>query len=56
MEVITGGWWRALLWCRENHFQVNFSKMREVVVEYQCVREPVKPVTVQGSDVEMVQC
>lgn len=37
-------------------FQVSFSKTREVVVEYQCVREPVKTVAVQGNDVEMVQC
>lgn len=41
------------LWCRENNLQLNIEKTEELVMDFWCAEEPLKPVTIQGEVVEM---
>ncbi|XP_062865661.1 B-cell receptor CD22-like [Trichomycterus rosablanca] len=43
------------VWCRVNHLQLNASKAKEMVVDFRRSGQPSQPVSIEGSDVEVVK-
>ena len=42
-------------WCRSNHVQLNTSKTKEMVVDFRRKRLHLQPISIEGSDVEVVR-
>jgi hypothetical protein len=43
-----------VLWCEQNHLQLNISKTKEMVVDFRRTKAQLTAVPIQGMDVEMV--
>lgn len=44
----------VVAWWMENNLQLKIDKTEELVVDFCCVKELVRTVTMQGEEVEMV--
>ena len=42
-------------WCVPNHLQLNTSKTKEMVVDFRRKRPHLQPISIEGSDVEVVR-
>lgn len=43
-------------WSQANHLLLNVDKTKELVIDFRRKRTPVEPITIQGSEVEIVDC
>lgn len=41
-------------WCNKNHLRLNISKTKEIIIEFKRTRSKPDPVSIQGTDVDLV--
>ncbi|KAF7641808.1 hypothetical protein LDENG_00271510 [Lucifuga dentata] len=44
-----------VVWCNQNHMQLNVTKTKEMVVDFRRTKTPITPVSIGGEKVELVQ-
>ena len=43
-------------WCHNNNLELNSSKTKEIVVDFRRKQTPIEPISIDGDDIERVEC